>query len=91
MSQTKEQQAKGIILTCLLKVNDLPEWSMNYERDQLFEALAHLHDGDIELAISSLGKGVDHANREDFTEGRPEAQACKVAFNVLTAKDDVIS
>lgn len=90
MTQTKKQKAKGVILTCLLLVNDLPEWTMNAERDRLYEALSFLHDDEIESAISSLGQGVEHAYRENFSETRPEAQACKAAFDVLTGKDDVI-
>jgi len=87
VNQTKEQKAKGIILSCLLEVNSLPEWTMNSERDSLYDALSQIHDGEIELAISTLGKGVEHSNRENFTETRPESKACKLAFDVLTAKN----
>ena len=87
MTQTKEQKAKGTILACLLEVNDLPEWTMNFQRDKLYEALTQIHACEIERAVSTLGQGVEHAYREEYTESRPEAQACKKAFDCLTQKD----
>lgn len=86
MSQTKEQRAKKVILSCLLEVNDLPEWTANYERESLYEALSSINDCDLEDAIATLGQAVEHAFREKFSETRPEAEACKQAFDILTEK-----
>lgn len=88
MSQTKEQRAKKVILSCLLEVNDLPEWTVNYERESLYEALSWINNCELEEAVATLGQAVEHAFREKWTETRPEADACKEAFDILTEKTD---
>lgn len=85
-SYFKNEAARMVIVLCLQKVALLPDWTCNFERNCLEDALDALESGNVEKAISALGQGSDHAWRDDYTEDRPEAYACKEAFDILTDK-----
>ncbi len=87
ISPERIAKANEVIAACLLEVHKLPEWTMNYERDCLEEAAELLRKRKYEKAIHVLGKGCDHAWRDKWTEDRPEAFACKEAFDILTGKE----
>ena len=87
VSSARISQAYKVVLQCIVEVSELPDWTTNYERGSLHEALWLLNAYEIERAIHALGDGCEHAYRDGYAEDRPEARACKKAFDILTGKE----
>lgn len=70
------------LLLLSLTLSMKTEW--NYQLSAMKEAFDCLLEDDVPGAVHALGDAVDHANRDGWTEDRPEAVHCLALFRLLT-------